>query len=38
MQSVKIKKLTKAHKEAIAEISANCFLDDEYFDFLSKNK
>ena len=33
-----IEKLTKKHQNDIAEISANCFLNDEYFDFLSKNK
>jgi len=38
MQSNNIKKLSNSYKSQVADISAECFVNDIYFDFLSENK
>lgn len=35
---IEIKKLSKKYKNSVGRISAECFADDVYFDYLSQNK
>ena len=38
MEDMQIIKLSRKYSNEVAEISADCFVNDSYFDYLSKNK